>query len=62
MDASASPNGLLVFSSGGSADWELIWSDRNGKFIGTVADKLTNLFTARLSPRGDRIALQIDNA
>jgi serine/threonine protein kinase len=62
MDASASPNGLLIFSSGGSADWELIWSDRNGKFIGTVADKLTNLFTARLSPQGDRIALQIDNA
>ena len=62
MDASASPNGLLVFGSGGSADWELIWSDRNGKFIGTVADKLTNLFTARLSPQGDRIALQIDNA
>ena len=62
MDASASPSGLLVFGSGGSADWELIWSDRNGKFIGTVADKLTNLFTARLSPRGDRIALQIDNA
>lgn len=62
MDASASPNGLLVFSSGGSADWELIWSDRNGKLIGTVADKLTNLFTARISPQGDRIALQIDNA
>ena len=62
MDASASPNGLLVFSSGGSADWELIWSDRGGKLIGTVADKLTNLFTARLSPQGDRIALQIDNA
>ena len=62
MDASAAPNGLLVFSSGGSADWELIWSDRNGKFIGTVADKLTNLFTARLSPQGDRIAMQIDNA
>jgi len=62
MDASASPNGLLVFSSGGSADWQLIWSDRTGKLIGTVADKLTNLFTARLSPQGDRIALQIDNA
>ena len=62
MDASASPNGLLVFSSGGSADWQLIWSDRSGKFLGTVADKLTNLFTARLSPQGDRIALQIDNA
>jgi serine/threonine protein kinase len=62
MDASASPNGMLVFGSGGSADWQLIWSDRSGKFMGTVADKLTNLFTARLSPQGDRIALQIDNA
>jgi Tol biopolymer transport system component len=62
MDASASPNGMLVFGSGGSADWQLIWSDRGGKFMGTVADKLTNLFTARLSPQGDRIALQIDNA
>jgi eukaryotic-like serine/threonine-protein kinase len=62
MDASASQNGLLVFGTGGSADWELIWADRNGKFIGTVADKLTNLFTASISPKGDRIALQIDNA
>ncbi len=62
MDASASPNGMLIFGSGGSADWQLIWSDRSGKFMGTVADKLTNLFTARLSPQGDRIALQIDNA
>jgi Tol biopolymer transport system component len=62
MDASTSQNGLLVFGSGGSADWELIWSDRSGKLIGTVADKLTNLFNARISPQGDRIALQIDNA
>jgi len=62
MDASTSQNGLLVYGTGGSADWELIWADRNGKLIGTVADKLTNLFTARLSPQGDRIAMQIDNA
>ena len=61
MDASASNNGLLVFGSGGSADWQLVWMDRNGKQIGTVADKLTNLQTARISPQGDRIALQIDN-
>jgi serine/threonine protein kinase/Tol biopolymer transport system component len=60
MDASASNNGLLVFGSGGTADWQLVWMDRNGKQIGTVADKLTNLQTARLSPQGDRIALQID--
>ncbi len=62
MDASASQNGLLVFGTGGSADWELIWADRNGKILGTVADRLTNLFTARISPQGDRIALQIDTA
>jgi WD40-like Beta Propeller Repeat len=53
-------NGLLVLGSGGTADWQLVWMDRNGKQIGTVADKLTNLQTARISPQGDRIALQID--
>jgi eukaryotic-like serine/threonine-protein kinase len=61
MDASASNNGLLVLGSGGSADWQLVWMDRNGKQIGAVADNLTNLQTARISPQGDRIALQIDN-
>ncbi len=60
MDASASHNGLLVLGSGGTADWKLLWMDRSGKQIGTVADKLTNLQTARMSPQGDRIALQID--
>jgi Tol biopolymer transport system component len=59
-DASASNNGLLVLGSGGTADWQLIWTDRTGKQIGTVADKLTNLQTARISPQGDRIAMQID--
>jgi Tol biopolymer transport system component len=60
MDTSASDNGLLVLGSGGSADWKLLWMDRNGKQVGTVADKLTNLQTAKISPQGDRIALQID--
>lgn len=60
MDASASNNGLLVFGSGGTADWQLVWMDRNGRQIGTIADKLTNLQAARISPQGDRIALQID--
>ena len=60
MDASASNNGMVVLGSGGTADWQLIWTDRNGKQIGTVADKLTNLQTAVISPQGDRIALQID--
>jgi eukaryotic-like serine/threonine-protein kinase len=60
MDASASNNGLLVVGSGGTADWQLVWMDRTGKQIGTVANKLTNLQTARISPQGDRIALGID--
>ncbi len=60
MDASASNDGLLVLGSGGNADWQLVWMDRSGKKIGTVADKLTNLQTARISPQGDRIVFQID--
>jgi Tol biopolymer transport system component len=62
MDASASDNGLLVLGSGGSADWQLVWMDRTGKQIGTVNDKFPNLALARISPRGDRVALQMDNA
>lgn len=42
------------------ADLDLIWVDRNGKQLGVVADKLTNLQAARVSPQGDRVALQID--
>jgi len=60
MDASASNTGLLIFGSGGTADWQLVWMDRNGKQIGTVADKLIDLQAARLSPQGDRVALGID--
>ena len=60
MDASVSNNGLLVLGSGGAADWQLIWEDRNGKQIGIAADKLTDLQSARLSPQGDRIAFTMD--
>ncbi len=60
MDASASGNGLLVFGSGGTADLQLVWLDREGKQISTIADKLTNLQYAVISPQGDRAALQID--
>src|SRR5260370_40837572 len=34
--------------------------DRSGKQITTIADKITNLQFARISPQGDRVALQID--
>ena len=61
MDASAAGEGLLVFASGGTGDWQLLWMDRSLKQISTLADKLPNLQFARLSPQGDRVALQIDN-
>jgi eukaryotic-like serine/threonine-protein kinase len=60
MDASASGAGLLVMGSGGTPDWQLVWVDRTGKRIGVVADKLSNLQFARLSPQGDRLALVVD--
>jgi len=60
MDASASDDGLLIFASGGTGDWQLLWMDRGSKQISTVADKLSNLQQARIAPQGDRIALQID--
>ncbi|HEY3973822.1 MAG TPA: protein kinase [Candidatus Sulfotelmatobacter sp.] len=61
IDVSASTNGLLIFGSGGTGDEQLVWVDRNGKQIGTVAGKMANVTAAKLSPQGDRIALEIDN-
>jgi dipeptidyl aminopeptidase/acylaminoacyl peptidase len=60
MDASASNSGILALGIGGTADWELVWTDRSGKPLGTAADKITNLQAASISPQGDRIALGID--
>jgi len=34
--------------------------DRSGKEISTIADKLTDLQWAALSPQGDRVALQLN--
>ncbi len=59
MDASAC-DGMLVFGSGGTGDWQLLWMDRNTKQVTTIIDKLPNLIFARISPQGDRIAMQID--
>ena len=60
MDASSASDGLLTFGSGGNSDLQLVWMDRSGKQISTIADKFTNLQSARISPQGDRVALQID--
>ena len=61
MDASATSNGLLVFSNGGTGDQQLVWMDRNGKQLATVVKKIANLLSFKLSPQADRIALEIDN-
>ena len=60
MDASASNDGLLVFGSGASGDLRLVWLDRSGKQISTIADNLPDLQAAVLSPQGDRVALQLN--
>lgn len=59
MDASVSNNGLLVLGSGSSSELQLVWVDRSGKDVGNVADRLTGLQWAEISPQGDRIALDL---
>jgi Tol biopolymer transport system component len=59
--ASATNTGLLTFGSGTSGGIELVWMDRTGKQVGLAADNLQNLQFAGLSPKGDRVALQIDS-
>ncbi len=60
MDATAADNGLLVYASGGSAQLQLVWMDRDSKQVTTIADKFADLQSGRLSPQGDRVALQLD--
>ena len=62
MDASAAGDGLLVYASGGSADLQLVWLDRSGKQIGTIPDRFANLDHVRISPQGDRAAMEIDTS
>ena len=61
MSASATDSGLLSFGNGSSGAVELVWIDRSGKPVGVAADNLQNLQYARLSPQGDRVALNIDS-
>src|SRR5512146_377929 len=59
--ATATDSGLLAFGSGSSGSIELLWMDRSGKEGSVVANNLQNLQFARLSPHGDRAALQLDS-
>ena len=60
MDVSATEDGLLVYGGGTIGTLQLVWLDRSGKDAGVVADNLKWVF-ARLSPQGDRAALQTDS-
>jgi Tol biopolymer transport system component len=60
VDASASEQGLLIVGNGGSGDWQLVWVDRSTKAITTIAEKISNLRLARISPQGDRVVMEID--
>ena len=61
MDASASNDGLLLYGSGASGAAEILWMDRATKQLSTIAGNISNLYTMKLSPQGERIALGIDN-
>ena len=61
MDVSAFRDKLLVMGSGGAANWQLLWMDRDGKQITTIAGNFPNLEGPVLSPQGDRVALEIDD-
>jgi Tol biopolymer transport system component len=59
-DVSTSNTGMLVLANGGSSDWQLVWTDMDGKQIEVLAGNLGNLQQAKISPQQDRIALCID--
>jgi eukaryotic-like serine/threonine-protein kinase len=61
MDAAVANNGLLIYGTGASGTLQFLWMDRASKKLSTIADGLTNVGTASLSPQDDRLALQIDN-
>jgi eukaryotic-like serine/threonine-protein kinase len=63
MDVAAANSGLLLYGTGGGdyGTLELYWVDRATKKESTIAEGLTNVNDLRLSPQGDRIALEIDN-
>ena len=61
IDVSAFSDKLLVLGSGGAANWQLLWMDRDGKQLTTIAENLPNLQRSMLSPQGDRVAVEMDD-
>jgi eukaryotic-like serine/threonine-protein kinase len=57
-----SANGVLVYSAGDiNRGIQLAWFDRTGKQLSSTGEKLAVSYIARLSPKGDRIALNTDS-
>ena len=61
MDVTASNDGLLLYGAGGSGDAQLLWMDRATKRLSIIADNLTDVRWSSISPRGDRVVLEINN-
>lgn len=62
-DVSASDAGLLLYGGAGQGSRKLVWLDRNTYAqTGIAVDGLSDLFLARLSPDGTRVAMQLDHA
>jgi eukaryotic-like serine/threonine-protein kinase len=61
MDVSATEDGLLVYGSGATGTSQLVWLDRSGKDAGVAADNIEGSPVLRLSPKGDRLALQMES-
>jgi eukaryotic-like serine/threonine-protein kinase len=61
MDVSATDDGLLVYGSGATGTSQLVWLDRSGKDAGVAADNIAGSPIYRLSPQGDRLALQMES-
>ena len=54
----AAESGILAYGTGENVQSQLACFDRSGKRLGSVGEKKPNLAVARLSPRGDKVAIQ----
>jgi len=63
---SVSPNGILAYSGGATAQAQLGWYDRSGKPLALIGDKFAGLAgdqgEVSLSPKGDRAAFSVQGS
>jgi dipeptidyl aminopeptidase/acylaminoacyl peptidase len=60
LDFSASPDGTLIYRSGGPDVQQLTWFDRSGKALGTMGNP-GNFYTIEFSPDRKKLALSVDD-